>query len=234
MGFGMLFVGYILTFLFVLTPFGYFFKLLGTALMAYSFTKLTEYNKSFKYAFFAAIPLFLIALVSTGINLAAMLIAGFVPNSVLLTVVSCSEAIFNLVFHVILLSAVADIAKETGVTKIRTAAYRNMIIYGLYFVLQLAILLPFISQNEMAEKIINLSGNIVWISWVVLIGIMLFSCYMRICDENDTEMNAKPSRFAFINKFRAEFERKETKAREDDKRYFNEKAEKRKNKKNKK
>ena len=52
--------------------------------------------------------------------------------------------------------------------------------------------------------------------WVVIIKlicwlfncVMLFSCYSRICDVDDTEMLQKPSRFEFVNKRRAEKEKK--------------------------
>ena len=38
----------------------------------------------------------------------------------------------------------------------------------------------------------------------ILNSIMLFSCYGKICDENDVDMPQKPSRFAFVNRMRAE------------------------------
>ena len=58
---------------------------------------------------------------------------------------------------------------------------------------------------------------------------MLFSCYAKICDESDVEMAQKPSRFAFVNRFREENERRraEADARAEQKR--REKAERRKN-----
>ena len=186
MGFGTLFVGYILTYLFVLTPFGYFFELVGTALMLYAMTKLTEYNKNFRYAFFAAIPIMLIALFSSVINSVDMLGATFTPPEMLILVVAYAKAVFNLLFHVTLLTAVADIARETGCGKIRTAAYRNLIIYALYFLLFIVSNLSVVRANENVYSVLALAGNIVWLAWVILNGVMLYSCYMRICDENDT------------------------------------------------
>ncbi|MBE6600132.1 MAG: hypothetical protein E7640_02855 [Ruminococcaceae bacterium] len=231
MGFGTLFVGYILTYLFVLTPFGYLFELVGSALMLYAMTKLTEYNKNFRYSFFAAIPVVLIALFSSVINSVDMLGVTFIPPEMLILVVAYAKAVFNLLFHIALLTAVADIARETGCGKIRTAAYRNLIIYAFYFVLFIVSNLSVIQANETAYSLIALAGNIFWLAWVILNGTMLYSCYMRICDENDTEMKAKTSRFSFINKFREEFDRRENKAREADRRFYKEKKTKKEKKK---
>ena len=61
MGFGILFIGYILAFLMKIIPYGYIFELTGILLMIYAFTKLAEYHKYFKYAFFAAIAMILLA-----------------------------------------------------------------------------------------------------------------------------------------------------------------------------
>ncbi len=234
MGFGILFIGYVLAYLFILTPFGYFFELVGTGLMLYAFTKLAEYNKSFKYAFVAALPLLLIALFSSVINTMANFGSTYVPPELLITVVSYVKLLCNMIFHFACLTAVADIAKETGSTKIRSAAYRNLIIYGLYFALVLVSNLPALRENESVYAVLALAGNIFWLAWVMLNGILLYSCYMRICDENDTEMTAKASRFGVINRLRGEFERKEERAREADRRYLNERAERKKNKKKKK
>ena len=52
-------------------------------------------------------------------------------------------------------------------------------------------------------------------------------CYTRICDEGDVEMNRKPSRFAFINKMRAELDKREEKALESQEQYIEEKRQKR-------
>ena len=68
--------------------------------------------------------------------------------------------------------------------------------------------------------------------WIVLQIVLIFSCYARICDEGDVEMERKPSRFAFVNKFRAELDAKQEKARRESEEYKREKMEKRREKKN--
>ncbi len=230
MGFGILFIGYVLAFFMSMTSYGYFFELVGVLLMVYSFTKLSEYNRKFKYAFLSAVLLALAAVYSVVVNIAVMVGYESFKNIFSETVFPLCKVFLNAVFHLLLFYSIADIAKDTEMRKIRSAAYRNMIFYGIYFVLQLVFLIPFMSRGNIGA-VLGIAGNVLWISWVILDAIMIFSCYMNICDEGDTEMKAKPSRFAFINNIREEFDRRETKAREADKRYMQERSEKRKNKK---
>jgi len=48
--------------------------------------------------------------------------------------------------------------------------------------------------------------------WTVADLILIFRCYMWICLEGDEDMAQKPSRFAFVNRFREKFERHNQKA----------------------
>ena len=234
MGFGILFIGYILTFVMSLVSIGYLVELVGALLMIYAFTKLSEYNSSFKFTFAAAIPLVITAVAITVINF--MGLSGYDLSDHIITkfVVPNCKIVFNFIFHAMLFYAVADIAKDTECPRIRTAAYRNMIIYSLYFVLQIFVQMPFVLNDQNVFRVIGIFGNALWILWLLLDGIMIFSCYMHICDSEDTQMSARPSRFSVINKLRREFDEKEQRAREADYRYKQEKSERRKSRKNKK
>ena len=234
MGFGILFIGYILTFLMSFVSYGYFFELIGALLMVYAFTKLSEYNSKFKFAFVAALPLVITALAITVINL--MGISGYDLSDHILTktILPNCKIYFNAVFHATMFFAVSDIAIDTECPRIRNAAYRNMIIYGVYFVLQIVVQMPFVLGDRNIFRAVGIIGNALWLLWLALDGIMLFSCYMQICDSDDTEMKAKPSKFAAINQLRRDFDEKEQRAREADYRYKSERAERRKNKKNRK
>ena len=64
MGFGIFFIGYILTFVLSIASYGYVFEFLGYLVMLFAMTKLWEYNAKFKFPFFAAIPLILISVYS--------------------------------------------------------------------------------------------------------------------------------------------------------------------------
>ena len=62
---------------------------------------------------------------------------------------------------------------------------------------------------------------------MILNLILIGQCYANICDEKDLEMKRKKSRFAWVNRFYEELERKEEKARAETVAYQKEKLEKR-------
>ena len=225
MGFGILFIGYILAFLMKIIPYGYIFELTGILLMIYAFTKLSEYHKYFKYAFIASVAM----LLPTIYNLLIMFGVAALNNEFYKSAFPAIKTIIDAAFHASLYLSIASIAKETGVTKIQTASYRNMIFYGLFFSLQ--IISSVIKFEDNVAVVIGMCGNALWLGWLILNSIMIFSAYKNICDENDEDMAVKPSRFAFINDLRAEYDRREQKARKEDFEYIRNKKEKRKNKK---
>ena len=67
---------------------------------------------------------------------------------------------------------------------------------------------------------------IVYFVWIILNFMLIFSCYVKICDESDVEMERKPSRFAFVNRFRTEMDRRQEKAIEESLAYRKSKQEK--------
>ena len=231
MGFGILFVGYILAFFMMLVTYGYFFELLGVLLMLYAFTKLSDYNANFKLAFIATLPLLLLSLATTGLNVSGFFGYDFSKSIFTTVVIPYCRIAFNLVFHGALFYAVGDIARETECNGIKASAYRNAVVYAMYFVLQLIVYIPAVSANETLFTSLGMCGNVLWLCWVALDAVMLFSCYMKICDESDEEMKAKPSKIGFVNKLRDDFDSKEKRAREADVRYRRERAERKKKRK---
>ena len=59
---------------------------------------------------------------------------------------------------------------------------------------------------------------------------LIFKCYAFICPSDDVEMKRKPSRFEFINKIRAKTDANEERAIEDTKKYFEQRAQKKREK----
>ena len=213
MGFGLLFIGYILTYLLSMAgAYGCYPAIIGCALMLYALTHLVEYEASFKLPFFSALPMTLCVTYSFVVELFSslgILLPVFLTSSVTLTVVTYASALFDLVFNMTLLYAITCIAKETGVDRIRNAAIRNIVVYGVYF---LSVLLDESLPRESAVRPYTfLAAFFLSLLVLVLNSIVIFSCYMRICDESDTEMERKESRFEVINKFNKEFDRREQK-----------------------
>ena len=214
MGFGILFIGYLLTYLLSMAgAYGCYPAIIGCALMLYALTKLVEYDGSFKLPFFTALPVTLCAAYSFATELCrtvGILLPAFLTSQLTLTAVTYSSAIFDLAFNVTLLYAISHIAKETGVERTKNAAIRNIVVYGVYF---LSVLLDeSLPENSAARAYTFLAAFALSLLVLALNSIVIFSCYMRICDEGDTEMERKESRFEFVNKFNREFDRREEKA----------------------
>ena len=90
---------------------------------------------------------------------------------------------------------------ETEEKKISVAAVRNAVFVIIYAVAYCVSLLPF-----EFTKYLSLPLILVRFVWIIFNLVLIFSCYARICDESDVNMEQKPSRFAFINEMRAQNE----------------------------
>ena len=223
MGFGLLFIGYFAVSLMTLNPVGALFRMIGYGMILASVLKLRKYHRAFNFS----IPTTFFMLVVAGVWLVESLIGKD------LTVIGYVEQGSSFVFLSFLLYAIRKIAMETEVKKIVVSAVRNFVFVCAYYFICAISYLPF-------ESVRNCSGELTIISllllfFVILLNlILIWKCYANICDENDTQMIRKPSRFAWVNHFREEFDRREEKARRETAAYRQEKWEKRKNKRNKK
>jgi protein-S-isoprenylcysteine O-methyltransferase Ste14 len=122
-----------------------------------------------------------------------------------------ADQLVSLFFQSAMLYAIRAIAKETEVRTISDHAIRNFVFLCMYCVAYaVGLFLP-----EEALRARSVTSGIVWILYlaVILLNLLLiFSAYRWICDEDDVEMEQKPSRFAFVNRFREKNEEKNRKA----------------------
>ena len=201
MGFGILFIGY---FIAAIIFIGYMsaIKVLGCAVMLISTLKLRKYNKAFDmllavlcvcigfYGFDAVIDILGIQLTGTSAN-----------------IVLWADMFINFAFNASLVLSIRAIAKETKSDKIYFAATRNLVFFGILLVLQLVAKLPYkVTQN------LNIVAVMFLLALSVLNLILVFHCYAQICDSADVDMERKPSRFAFVNNYRDEMERRRAEA----------------------
>jgi hypothetical protein len=139
-----------------------------------------------------------------------------------------SESGLVLVYHILLLISIRNIAKETDIEKIQINALRNIFFISVYYLLYVISFLP-TPFKAAFEKNMALPLLLLNLAWILLNLLLIFSCYSQICDEGDIGMERRPSKFAFINKFRDELDAKQARARESSEKYKKEKAD-RKNK----
>lgn len=233
MGFGLLFIGYFMASLMSLNYFGAAFELIGYIIILISALKLKHYNKDFRYLCFGACMMIAISSVLALADLSSwlykeMFIASpFISDKFELVFSYISMgAVF--VFSGTMLYPIRSIAKETGVEKISIGASRNFIFIVVYYILTLIAYLPFPFTADYI-KYFGVPVLLFNFICIALNHIVIFSCYAKICDANDTEMLRKPSRFAFVNRFREESERRRAEAAEEAEKRRRERAERKRN-----
>lgn len=231
MGFGLLFVGYFTATLMSINTFGSAFRLIGYIITSVAAGKLKKYNR-----FFACMELVSYILMLFSALLAfsdiwtllydEMLVASTPFGDAYSSAVSYIEIVLSFFFNAVMLYSIRAIAIDTQVEKISASAVRNFIFICVYYVLCFISVLPF----AFVESYMKYCGAFILLlnfAWIFLNLVLIYSCYARICDENDVEMNRKPSRFAFVNRMRAESEERQMRASERQAEYRRQKREKR-------
>lgn len=212
MGFGWLLIGYFIASVMSINIFGSFFKVVGFSVAAFGAKKLSEYHKSFLFLL-AASALAIALSVCTSVATASdflyknLIIPQPLVSESLSALFVYLRAAGELLFNVIMCVAVAMISKETGAPKLVYVAIRNLIIYAVYFIVQVVCWMPTEYVGELLQKTaLPVWALILSVAAALLNSLMIFSCYSKICDESDVDMVQKPSRFAFVNRMRAERE----------------------------
>ncbi len=200
MGFGFLFVGYLLTFNFV----GYnaYSDVFATALMLLGLSTLSAYGKSFRRAFFTGLPLLAIHIATFALAILGLLDL-VTPTAALSLWLSVMGLLLRGLFIGLTLKGVADISRETDIPVLRLRALRNLILY-----------LPFVVLGVLLETnaFASLTGFLrVLLMFYMLYGLLVtflnaktfYEAYIWICLEGEESMERKSSRFGLINRLNA-------------------------------
>ncbi len=226
MGFGLLFIGYFVATLMSINTVGPFIRVIGYGIICVAAAKLNNYNRYFRLVQIASVIMILVSLL-----LSASTVTDFLYNELLIsknifgslykTVIGHIEAVLSFFFGSVMLYAIRSIALETEDTKVAINSIRNFVFMCLYMALYVVTCLPFAYTNYFGVPTL-----LAQFTCIILNLILLFMCYTRICDESDVDMKRKPSRFAFVNKMRAELDKREQQAIESQARYNEEKRQK--------
>ena len=186
MGFGLMFVGYFFTYLIslVIVP-----KILGYVIMTWATIKLSAFDVKFKKCLPILGGLIVVsAYILAGDILKYFSIDNALFNGIFLTVVSLTEEALVVAFHAFLMLAITNIAKDTGLEKIRLRAMRNLLIFC---VAEFAYTgFSFLPNNEMLGAVFSIIVILRFI-WIFLNLILLASCYRLICEAGDESMPDK-------------------------------------------
>ncbi len=209
MGFGIMFLGYFAGFVMFLGRLA-ILRFISSIVMGYAALKLRKYNRYFNLMMIACLVSSLFYGAVSVFDLIEYFSSVQIGGEILRTVFAVIDIPFTFAFHVCMLLGIRAIAKDTETPKILFASTRNLIFYCILLVLQLVTLLPYTVAR-------NLSVLAVICSLVLAIFdlLLIFRCYAQICDPEDIDMERKPSRFAFINKFREEAELRQKRADEE-------------------
>ena len=233
MGFGWLFIGYFFTVM-NMQMFGIagtLVRIFGLMLMAFAILKLRRYNSAFNITLIGILGMLCVSVLVFTISIDKLLFNNLIISSRFFSstaesVIEYSGQAVSFAFNASLLWGVFKIAKETEVDKISNNAIRNFIFFCMYYFVYALSFVP-------TEGIKSAKAEFALIAWILYFAcsilniVLLFSCYARICDEADLEMERKPSRFEFVNRFREKQDRRSEQARLADEAYRKERRERR-------
>ena len=221
MGWGLLFFGYFLEFILgINSMFAPFVYLIGFALIAVGANALSRYCNLFGRVKWCALAMMIVSIWRTYAGLDELFSLGlpFVTQTAA-TVISWLYFLGMTLFHIFLALAVKELALRVNENKNAVRALRNLVMYGLY---ALAYLLA--NTLTVVKPLVPIV-LLLWPVWAICNCVMLYSCYMHIMPANEDEQAARPpSRFAFVNRFRAAMDAREQKAIEADRAYHAENA----------
>ncbi len=228
MGFGVLFLGYSIASIFsMLGSYAFIGMLIGYFIMFCALGELRKYAPTFLYAIISCILMILCSFFETFVGIDSLLGLQILHGAdTVKWIFEIAEFVIGMAFNFALLYGIADLARRVEFDDIRTKAYRNMFFVGIYAAFQLFLFLPIgIVQDDKAFLYTLLL--LLMIIYTVVNLALIFKCYAFICPQGDEDMPRKPSRFEFVNKWRAKNDAKEQETID----YYNKKIEERKNKK---
>lgn len=200
MGFGFLFVGYLLTFNFV----GYngYTDVFSTLLMLLGLSTLSHYGKSFKTAFYTGIPLVLLH-AGGFVSAVGTLLGLFTPSAELTTWLSVASLATKAVFLFFVLTGVSDISRETDIPVLRLRALRNRLFTVIFLALGILLETNLFPVQSRLLAIVAMLYMLLGLLVTFLNAKCFYEAYIWICLEGEEQMERRPSRFGFINRLDA-------------------------------
>lgn len=200
MGFGTLFIGYFL--LLNLTYYG-FTDVIAAAVMLLGLYKLSGVNNYFRNSSVAAAVFLTFSLGEFGIAVYEIFVKA-IGSATLVSVMSMIRCICIGLLTVLILKGIEAVATEVDVENLPTKASRLVIITAITYALWIALEAPISFIDDFVLAVLSLITLLATIALIIVNLSVIYTCYMRICMPGDTKMQEdKPSRFKFVNEYRA-------------------------------
>ncbi len=204
MGFGTLFVAFLLLFNFVYVAYT---DLICALLMTLAFVKLTPIRREFRAASYISLAF---ALLGIG-ELIYEIYQTYrvLPN--MLAYLSMARCVLLCTLTVLTLLGIRKTAREVGLGRLAVRCESLLIVPMLVYTAQLVLDIPHLFDT--VDGVAVFASVLLLLEFVmhVVIAVTIYKAYARICMPDDVDMNAKkpPSRFAFINAMRRHEEEKQ-------------------------
>ena len=199
MGFGILFIGY-----FFLINITYFTltDMVAGVLMLMALSSLSRFNKPLKLALYIDGVFVLIALGEFLLEASAMF--SFVNTGEWMDVFIPLRHITLAALNISLLLGIRSLALEVGLEKLANKCTMTLSLPTLAYLLSALLEVSPLFRNTPVEltQYVALIALLLTIIAVISVLARIYGAYARICMPEDIEMDIKPSRFAFVNRFR--------------------------------
>lgn len=195
MGFGLLFIGYFITYLGAISaialPIAPFTYVVGTGIIICSLRKLIYQNKLFLASIISAVALEIASI--------SVLVLNFIMSAShvykILTIIQISLAFLT---HLLLLLAMLIISKELKITKIQSRIIVNLVVSAIALIFLIISIILSAPLNQ-RYFLIGITACVIFILFTL--G-AIFRCYANICYEGDENMQNETgfAPFDFLNR----------------------------------
>lgn len=198
MGFGYLFLGFLLTFN---IPYAEYSDFFATALMLWGLSTLSPYAKGFRVAFRTGFALAAIHLIRLFFGLFDLLALFSLPTP-LVSAVAATSLLVRAAFYWFVFIGIDEVAMQTDLPKLREHALRSRFLTPVFFTAGIVLEVGVFSHMTTFLGYYLLGYILFGILFAFLNAKTVYECYILICFEGEENMERKPSRFGFVNRFR--------------------------------
>lgn len=211
MGFGTLFIGYFL--LLNLTYYG-FTDVIAASVMLLGLYKLSGVNKHFKDSMIFTGAFLVFALGEFGLATYEIFMKP-IGNTVVISAMSVLRCILVCLITLVILKGIETVAKEVELDDVAVKAKKLLIITSVTYSAWIILEAPISFINDYVLGVLSLLTILATIALLILNLSVIYTCYMRICMPGNEQIGEeKPSKFAFVNEYRARKAEREKEAAE--------------------
>lgn len=209
MGFGILLIGYFVTFAFSISSYYFFADIIGILIMLYGFSKLSRYNRYFVDAMVPALGLLVLCAVSA----ASMMFKLYPMDGTADLVVDILKTTAACATHVFVFLGTRGISLGAESVKLVEKTQRNFVATMIYYAANLGIVLASFFVTFETQYV----STVVYLYWIVCIVLnmaLFYHCFGILIPADEDEDEVKRSKFEFINKINDKFDSLDIKSNE--------------------